>query len=380
MIYFDHSATSYPKPECVKRAVYESFDTYGNAGRGTYALSLQASRLIYKTREYCKTFFDAPQHAPVVFTSGATESLNIIIKGMLQSSDHVITTTLEHNSVLRPLYDMQKHGVELSFLSCDDEGVLNIEQIEEQIQNNTKMLICTHASNITGNVNDVKAIGEICHKHDIIFVVDAAQSAGHYPFSMIEDGIDILCFSGHKGLLSPTGIGGIIMKQEYIIQPFISGGTGFDSFSKQQPSTLPERLEAGTMPIHAIAGLYAGLKYIHAIGVEHIHKKEIELATLFYERLIQFPDVRVIGDFKSSQRCAIVSFIIDGYTSDEIVDILSNEYDIAVRGGAHCAPLIHEHFHTTKTGLIRFSFGYENTEKEVNTALDALRQIVSEHI
>lgn len=380
MIYFDHSATSYPKPECVKKAMYESFDVYGNAGRGTYALSLRASRLIYKTREYCKMFFDAPQHAQVVFTSGATESLNIIIKGMLQTSDHVITTTLEHNSVLRPLYDMQQQGVELSFLSCDYKGVLNIDEIEKQIQKNTKMLICTHASNITGNVNDIKAIGEICHKHDIIFVVDVAQSAGHYPFSMIEDGIDILCFSGHKGLLSPTGIGGIVMKQEYEIQPLISGGTGFDSYAKKQPSTLPEHLEAGTMPIHAIAGLYAGLKYIHDIGIEQIHKKEIGLANLFYQRLIQIPDVRVIGDFKSRKRCAIVSFMIDGYTSDEIVDILSDEYDIAVRGGAHCAPLLHEYFHTTETGLIRFSFGYENSEKEVCIALDALQQIVSEHI
>lgn len=376
MIYFDHSATSYPKPECVKQAVYESFALYGNAGRGAYPLSLQASRLVYKTRECCKSFFQAGSDAQVVFTGGATESLNIIIQGMLGREDHVITTVLEHNAVLRPLYDLQEKGVTISFLACDEQGVLEYEQMEELIQPHTKMMLCTYASNVTGTITNIKAISALCHQHHIILVVDAAQSAGHIPFSMEEDDIDILCFSGHKGLLSPTGIGGIIMRKDYVIRPLIHGGTGFDSFAKHQPLKLPEHLEAGTLAIHAIAGLYAGMNYISEIGIANIHHHETALASLFYEQIRQLPDLHVIGDYLTSAHCAIISFYIDGLTSDEIADRLGYDYGIAVRGGVHCAPLVHLQFHTEQIGLVRFSFGYENTVEEVYHAVQAIKEMI----
>ena len=374
-MYFDHSATSYPKPDCVKQAVYESLDLYGNAGRGSYPLSLRAGRLLYQTRELCKEFFHAPVNSSVVFTSGATESLNIVIQGLFHRGDHIVTTRMEHNAVLRPLYEMERRGISLSYLNVNELGIIDPHLEEELIQKQPKAVICTHASNVTGNITDLKTLSRICHQHAILLIIDAAQTAGHYPIDMEEDGIDILCFSGHKGLLGPAGCGGIIMRKDYGIHPLLYGGSGFDSYSHKQPENLPERLEAGTLPISAIAGMQAGIRYIQQIGIEEIYRKEYHLASLFYEGIKDLSGIQFAGDMEAKDRCAIVSFTLESLDSAELTDILINEYDIAVRGGAHCAPLVHRHFHTEESGLTRFSFGYDQSEEEVLRAITAVRDI-----
>lgn len=376
MYYFDHSATSYPKPACVKQAVYESMDLYGNAGRGSYPLSIAAARLLYQTRETCLRFFHAPKGSYAVLTHGATQSLNIVINGLFKQGDHVITTQSEHNAVLRPSYDVVSNGVRISYLPVDEQGVVQIDRLESMIEKHTKALLCCHASNVTGNVIDLKEVHHICQKHGILLIVDAAQSAGHYPINMEEDGIDILCFSGHKGLYGPTGSGGIILRKDDGITPLLHGGSGFDSYAKTQPEHLPERLEAGTMPIPAIAGMKAGIEYVEALGVAAIHKKEMALSRQFYEGIRELPGIRIVGDMTTPQRCALVSFSLDGIPSATLCDILANDYDIAVRGGAHCAPLLHQALGSERYGLTRFSFGYHTTSEEVDTAIKALWEIV----
>lgn len=377
MIYFNNAATTLVKPDEMKQAVMGAFDIMGNAGRGDGA-SLDAARIIFDTRKRLAKLFNAKSGKNIAFTSNATHGLNIAIKGTLNPGDHIITTVLEHNSVLRPLYEMEEKGVELTICGCDKYGNPDYEGIESAIKSNTKAIICTHASNLTGNIVDIDRIGNIATKHSLLFILDASQSAGVLPVDVVKSNVDILCFTGHKGLLGPQGTGGIYVKDETVIRPFLSGGSGFDSFNHKHPQKMPEMLEAGTLNGHGIAGLNGSLKYIEKTGIDNIREKEQDLMQRFYEGIKDIPKVKIYGDFSTKNRCAIVSMNIEGYDSSEVSDELSYSYGIVTRAGAHCAPLMHKALGTENEGAVRFSFSHYNTIEEIDTAIEAVKELAGE--
>lgn len=377
MIYLDNAATTLHKPDCVIQAVVEAMGSLGNCGRGANAGALSAARVIYGAREKIAGMFGFDHPERVCFTANSTEALNLAIRGLISPGDHVITTDLEHNSVLRPLYDLEKNGVELSFLRADGRGCIDINLIPSMVRSHTKCIICTHASNLTGNLVDIKKIGEIANKYKLLFIVDASQTAGSIPINMYEEHISVLCFTGHKGLMGPQGTGGLCVADGVDIRPMKSGGTGVQTYLRHQPSEYPTRLEAGTQNGHGIAGLSAALDYIQEVGISAIHKKEYDLMQRFYNGVKRISGVTVYGDF-SNDRSPVVALNIEGYDSGEVEDILSEEYNIAVRSGAHCAPRMHEALGTKSTGAVRFSFGWFNTESEIDTAIDAVRRIAEE--
>lgn len=378
MIYFDNAATSLRKPDTVADAVYAAIKSMGNCGRGSYSASLEAGRTIYATREVLAQLFHIQDPSRIAFTSNATESLNIAIKGLLHEGDHVITTELEHNSVLRPLYEAELIGVELTILPSDLMGCIQVEDIQKSIKKNTKMVICTHSSNLTGNVLDIQRIGTICEETNVLFVVDASQTAGVFPIDVEKQKIDVLCFTGHKGLFGPQGTGGIYMRDGIVVTPLKTGGSGFMTFSKTHPSMMPECLEAGTLNGHGIAGLHAGVSYILEKGTEQIRRKEQKLMWQFYEGIKEISNLKIYGDFTNKERAAIVSFNIGEYDSSEVSDQLAEEYGIYTRAGGHCTPLLHEALGTREQGAVRFSFSHFNTEEEVNIAIHAVKELAME--
>ena len=337
MIYLDNAATSYKKPEAVYQAVQEAMHHMGNSGRGAHGASLDASRQIYSARELLAELFHAGDPSRVAFTANSTESLNMAVFGLFGPGDHVITTMLEHNSVLRPLYLLEEAGLELTILPADQNGCICYEDIEKAIRPNTKGIICTHASNLTGNMVDIGRIGRFCRKIGLLFVVDASQTAGVFDIDMEEMGIDVLCFTGHKGLLGPQGTGGICVRQGVAVRPLIVGGSGVHSYSKAHPEDMPTALEAGTLNGHGIAGLYAALRYIQETGMEQIRERELSLMRQFYDGVRTIPGVTIYGDF-TGQRAPIVSLNIRDYDSGEVADELAYHYEIYTRAGAHCAP------------------------------------------
>lgn len=375
MIYLDNAATTMKKPEEVIEAVVQAMHSMGNAGRGAHGASLQASRTIYDTRELLCRFFGGTDPRQIVFTSNSTESLNIAIKGLFQPGDHVITTMLEHNSVLRPLYEMEEKGVELTIIPADKKGVIDYNDIEKAIRLNTKAVVCTHGSNLTGNVVDIERIGKLTKQKGILLVVDASQTAGVFPVDVKKMNIDVLCFTGHKGLMGPQGTGGMYVREGLQIRPLKSGGSGVQTYSKIHPLEMPTALEAGTMNGHGIAGLHAAVEYIQRIGMDQIRKREQECMKTFYEGVIQVPGVKVYGDFHDMNRCAIVSLNIGDYDSSEVSDELLTEYGISTRPGAHCAPLMHEALGTVEQGAVRFSFSHFTTDEEVDIAIKAIREL-----
>lgn len=378
MIYLDNAATTMQKPEEVIEAVVQAMHSMGNAGRGAHSASLEASRTIYDTRELLCRFFGGTDPRRLVFTSNSTESLNIAIKGLFEPGDHVITTMLEHNSVLRPLYEMEKRGVELTIIPADKKGVIDYNDIEKAIRPNTKAVVCTHGSNLTGNLVDIERIGKITRKNGLLLVVDASQTAGVFPIDVEKMQIDVLCFTGHKGLLGPQGTGGMYVREGIQIRPLKSGGSGVQTYSKSHPAEMPTALEAGTMNGHGIAGLHAAVEYIQRTGIDQIRKREQECMKRFYEGVIQVPGVKVYGDFDDMNRCAIVSLNIADYDSSEVSDELLTEYRISTRPGAHCAPLMHEALGTVEQGAVRFSFSHFTTDEEVDTAIKAIRELAEE--
>ena len=299
MIYLDNAATTMRKPQEVIDAITAVMCSMGNAGRGVNEASLGAARTVYDTREKLAGFFGAEDARQIVFTMNSTESLNIAIKGILNPGDHVISTVLEHNSVLRPLYEMEKKGVEVTFLGCDEKGTLDYADFDKAIKENTKAIVCTHGSNLTGNKVDVERIGEIAKKHDLLFVVDASQTAGVFPIDVQKMHIDILCFTGHKGLLGPQGTGGMYVRKGVHVRPLLSGGTGVQTYSKTQPEEMPTALEAGTLNGHGIAGLDAAIGYLEETGIDTIRAKEQALMKRFYEGVKEIPGVKIYGDFSS---------------------------------------------------------------------------------
>ena len=378
MIYLDNAATTMHKPQQVIDAVVAAMSSMGNAGRGANEASLSAARIIFDTRDKLAKLFGAENARQIVFTNNSTESLNIAIKGLLNPGDHVITTMLEHNSVLRPLYEMEKKGVKLTIVKCNEYGMIDISDIENEITEETKLIICTNGSNMTGNYVDIKSIGAVAHKHNVLFAVDASQTAGVFPINVQEMNIDVLCFTGHKGLLGPQGTGGLYVREGLQIRPLKSGGSGVQTFSKTHPIEMPTALEAGTLNGHGIAGLHAALSYLEETGIDTIRAREQELMWKFYQGVKEIPEVVVYGDFSTKNRCAVVSLNIGDYDSSEVSDELLTVYGISTRPGGHCAPLMHESFGTVEQGAVRFSFSHYNSDEEVEIAINAIRELAQD--
>lgn len=387
MIYLDNAATSFHKPEAVISAVSEALCRMGNSGRGAHGVSLDASRQIFAARQLLAELFGAEDPSRVAFTANSTESLNMALFGLFGPGDHVITTMLEHNSVLRPLYLLEQAGLELTILPADEMGCICYEDFQKAVKENTKGIVCTHASNLTGNMLDIGWIGSFCREHHLLFVVDASQTAGVFPIHMRQMGIDVLCFTGHKSLLGPQGTGGICVREGVTVKPLIVGGSGVHSYSKTHPENMPSALEAGTLNGHGIAGLHAALRYIKEYGIDRIRERELSLMKQFYRGVKEVPGVTVYGDFSCLDesgkdtgllRAPIVTLNILGCDSGEVADELSYRYDICTRAGAHCAPLMHKALGTESQGAVRFSISHFNTEAEIDEAVRAVRELAAE--
>ena len=376
MIYLDNAATTLKKPESVIRAVTDAMQTMGNSGRSGHDEALCASRVIYSTREALAALFHCrPDHA--VFTANSTEALNIAISGTLGKGDHVISTDCEHNSVLRPLYRLAELGASVSFVPADRRGLIRYDDFEALITPQTKAIVCTHASNLTGNKLDIARIGAVAREHGLLFIVDASQTAGVFPIDMEQCGIDLLCFTGHKSLMGPQGTGGLCVREGVEVRPWKVGGTGVQSYLTGQPSQYPTRLEAGTLNGHGIAGLGAALAYIASVSMEQIRAHEALLTRRFYEGAAAIPGVTVYGDFSTFDRAPIVSLNLAGWDSSLLSDELSGTYGIATRPGAHCAPRLHRALGTEEQGAVRFSFNWFNTAAEIDEAVRALQEIAA---
>ena len=381
MIYLDNASTSFHKPDCVFTAVMEAMHQAGNSGRGSSGEAMEASRLIFDTRCRIAEMFEADGPECVAFTSNATEALNTALFGVLHPGDgpvHAIATEMDHNSVLRPLYALEKKGLELTVLPADRKGRISLTDMEAAIRPETKVIVCTHASNLTGNRNDIHAIGEIAKKHDILFIADAAQTAGVFPISMKKAQIDILCFSGHKGLMGPQGTGVICVRPGVKVELLKVGGSGILTFQKEHPSDMPEALEAGTLNSHGIAGLRAALGWIQETGIDRIRQREQDLMMRFYDQVKTISGVTVYGDFSQKDRSPVVTLNIRDMGSSELSMILEEDYGISTRSGGHCAPLMHRALGTEKTGAVRFSFSCFNTEEEADEAARAVKEIAEE--
>ena len=378
MIYLDNAATTLHKPPQVVKAVADALQSMGNSARGTHAGSMAASHTVYDTRVKLAKLFGCPRADRVAFTANITEALNIAVNGLIGRGDHVITTDCEHNSVLRPLYRLaDEQGVEVSFVPADRQGNLDYDAFEALMQPHTRAIVCTHASNLTGNLTDLARVSAVAKAHDVLLIVDAAQTAGAYPIDMAALGIDVLCFTGHKGLMGPQGTGGLCVREGLTLRHWKVGGSGVQSYSRTHPTQMPTCLEAGTLNGHGIAGLSAALDFIAEVGVGAIHDRETALMRRFYEGVKEVPGITVYGDF-SRQRMAIVTLNIGDYESGAVSDALSEEYSIATRPGAHCAPRMHQALGTVQQGAVRFSFSWFNTEQEIDTAIRAIRELAAE--
>lgn len=378
MIYLDNAATTLHKPPQVVKAVADALQSMGNSARGTHAGSMAASHTVYDTRVKLAKLFGCPRADRVAFTANVTEALNIAVNGLIGRGDHVITTDCEHNSVLRPLYRLaDEQGVEVSFVPADRQGNLDYDAFERLMRPHTRAIVCTHASNLTGNLTDLARVSAVAKAHDVLLIVDAAQTAGAYPIDMEALGIDVLCFTGHKGLMGPQGTGGLCVREGLTLRHWKVGGSGVQSYSRTHPTQMPTCLEAGTLNSHGIAGLSAALDFIAEVGVDAIHDRETALMRRFYEGVKDVPGITVYGDF-SRQRMAIVTLNIGDYESGAVSDALSEEYGIATRPGAHCAPRMHQALGTEQQGAVRFSFSWFNTEQEIDAAIQAVRELAAE--
>lgn len=379
MIYFDNAATSFPKPEIVYDRIMEVMKEYGaNPGRAGHKMALRAGRDIYETREMVSKLFNIKNPMNVIFTFNCTDSLNLGIKGILKPGDHVVTTSMEHNSVLRPLKHLEKEGIEVTIVQGDSKGRIDPLDIEKAIKSNTKMIITVHVSNLTGTILPIKEIGSIAKKHGIIYLVDGAQSAGVYDIDVEEMNIDLLAFPGHKGLLGPQGTGGLYIREGLELKELKEGGTGSVSDILYQPDVLPDKYESGTPNAPGIIGLGEGIKYILETGIDNIRKKEEELTAHFIEELQKIDGIKIYGPLNVKEQGAVVTINIRDEDSSEISYILDEEYDIYVRSGLHCAPLAHKTIGSFKQGAIRFSFGPFNTHEEIDLGIKAIKQISKE--
>ncbi len=381
MIYFDHSATSWPKPPGVKVAMATFLDEIGaNPGRSGHSRSIEAARTLYDAREALAALFNVRDPLRIVFTLNATDALNLALKGLLRPGDHVITSSMEHNSVMRPLRDLEKTGVEITVVPCSREGSLDPEDIRKRIQSRTRLIVLNHASNVTGTLLPIREVGRIARRDPLLFLVDAAQTAGVYPIDVEKDGIDLLAFTGHKSLYGPQGTGGLVIGErvrEKEMVPLRLGGTGSRSEFEEQPDFLPDRFESGTPNGVGIAGLLAGLQFIEEKGIETLRRHETELMDKVLDGLKEIPRVKLYGPISGKDRIATVSFTVDGLSPSEIALRLDREFGILSRPGLHCAPSAHRTIRTFPVGTVRFSFGAFNTRDEIDIALRAVSIIAS---
>jgi len=383
VLYFDNAATSHPKPEVTWKAMEHYLKHVGcNPGRGGYAGSIEAGKIIFAARERLKTLFNAPSEKQVIFTPNVTYALNFAIKGLLSPGDHVILSSMEHNSVVRPLRFMEKHcGVELSIVPCDRTGRLSPDDVRRVLRKNTKMVVLTHASNVTGTILPVEEIAAAVRETEAFFVLDTAQTAGVLSIDFQALGLDFLAFTGHKALYGPPGTGGFVVSERAAegLIPLVQGGTGSKSDQEEQPDFLPDKFEAGTVNTVGIAGLGAGVQFVLDTGLAKIREHERNLTELFLTGIKEIPGVRVYGPEQMDERVATVSLTLNGADLGEVAARLEAEYGIMVRSGLHCSPLAHKTIGTFPTGTLRFSFGYFNTEEEVQTAVKALHTLARQY-
>ena len=378
-IYLDNASTSFPKAPTVATAMSDYITNRGiNINRGSYALAYDVEDIIYTTRQRLNTLFNGHDPSHVIFTQNVTMSLNMVIKGLLKAGDHVLVSSMEHNAVMRPLTQLLDKGITFDIIPCDKTGSIQLESMDSLIRPNTVAMIINHASNVCGTIQPLESIGPICKAHNLQFIVDAAQTAGVIPIDVKACHIDALCFTGHKGLLGPQGIGGIILTKEMAqtLTPLIAGGTGSFSHLETMPTHMPDTFEAGTLNLPGIIGLNEGLAYIESQGMENIHNHELALTQSFLEGLQSIDGINIVGKQNIQDRTAVVSITIDGMDPASIAYELESNYHIMTRVGLHCAPRAHQTLETYPEGTVRFSFGYANTHKDVETALSALHRIV----
>lgn len=385
-IYFDHAATSFPKGEGVIEEMTHYMREVGvNINRGSYEDAYETAGAVYDTREkLCRLFDFGPLPTMVknvIFTANITYAMNIILKGYLKDGDHVLVSAMEHNAVMRPLVQLEKQrNITFGRIPCSMAGELYVEKIEKMIQKNTKAIIMTHASNICGTVLPMQKVGEIAHNNGLVFIVDSAQTAGVFPISMRKMHIDALAFTGHKGLLGPQGIGGFVITDDMAAQmePVITGGTGSISDSEETPAFLPDKFEAGTLNLPGIIGLSAGLNIIEKRGIEKIRNQEKMLTEYFLEQISKIMGIKLIGKLDCVDRNAVVSIQTTFMDEAELAFLLDSQYHIQTRVGMHCAPGAHKTLGTFPEGTVRFSFGYENTKEEIDYAIKAIQEIISQ--
>jgi cysteine desulfurase family protein len=379
MIYLDNAATTFPKPESVYQAVDDFNRTVGaNPGRSGYPTARAASKIVAETRGLLAQLFHVQNPNQIVFTANATEAINLGLKGLLKTGDHVVTTVTEHNSMLRPLRSLEEsQGIEVSRVQCDGNGHVDPEDVYTAIRPNTKLVCITHASNVTGTIHDIKAISDLIHENDMLLMVDAAQTAGCVPIDIQEMDIDLLAFTGHKGLYGPQGTGGLYIRPGLEVKPYREGGTGSESSSDRQPQIMPDLFEGGTLNTPGIAGLGAGVRFVLETGVEIIHEHEKALIQRLIERLLAVKGGRVYGSTGVEARVAVVSFTVKDLPPLNLAHLLASGFNIATRSGLHCAPLIHHYIGTAETGSVRASMGYFNTADEMDCLGDALEKIVT---
>ncbi|MCL0102407.1 aminotransferase class V-fold PLP-dependent enzyme [Dehalococcoidia bacterium] len=380
MIYLDNAATSWPKPEVVYQAMNNFMHQVGaSPGRSGHRLSIEAGRVVYETRESLARLFNIDDPLRIIFTSNATEALNVAINGVLRPGDHAITSSMEHNSVMRPLRALQERGVELTVVSCSKEGFLDPGGIEKAIKPNTRLIVLNHASNVVGTLLPVSEVGAIARRHGVLFCIDAAQSAGAYPLDVSFMKVDLLAFTGHKSLYGPQGTGGLYIRQgvEDVVEPLMRGGTGSRSDSEHQPDFLPDKYESGTPNTVGLAGLGAGVQFVLSQGVDALREKEEKVMYLLIEGLGAIPGVTLYGSGDAREQVAVLSFNIAGIASSEVAMRLEEEYDILCRPGLQCAPIAHKTLGTFPGGTVRVSPGYFTTEDEVDIVLRAVCNIAS---
>ncbi len=379
MYYFDNAATTVQKPQAVAQAVYDALRSgeLGNPSRGTHAYAMQAYRRVLAVKDDVKRLFHASDAYDVAFTYNSTTALNMVLKGVLQPGDHVLTTTWEHNAVLRPLYQLEKQGVTVDYLSSDaGTGQLRYDELEKKCRPNTAYLVCNHASNVTGNVLDLQRIKTFCRQHHIGLIVDVSQTAGAYPIDLSDGIVTALCFTGHKSLYGPGGTGGICIRKDTAVRPYLTGGDGVHSFAHEQPSQIPAVFEAGTMNVAGILGLGAAIRLILQDGVAQRMQHQQELADIFVSGVQHIPNITLYGD-AAKPHVGVYALNIGKADAALVSDALWTEYGMAVRAGFHCAPLMHQALHTDVQGAVRFSFSCFTTAAEVTAAVQALRELAS---
>jgi len=376
-IYFDNAATSFPKAPGVVENMADYLTFVGaNINRGAYGSSYEAGRTVFETRELICQFFNFPKPENVVFTKNITESLNIVLKGLLREGDHIIVSSLEHNAVMRPLSTLQKKGVEVSRVPCGDNGELNPGLLDNLIKPHTKAVVMTHASNVNGTILPLEEVGTICRKHNLLFIIDSAQTAGFIELDFARLKADALAFTGHKGLLGPQGIGGLLLTEELAsrIEPLIEGGTGSLSESENQPPYLPDKFESGTMNIPGIFGLNAAVKYLLEKGIDTIREHELLLTKTFLQGVMNIPGLKLVGLPDTTGRTALVSLDFINLDNAAVADMLYKHFNIMTRCGLHCAPSAHLALRTFPQGTVRFSFSSFNTLKEIEYCLDSINK------